>query len=90
MKTKFKHVKSVRELYHWEKLLKKAGDRKEKCIKIRKYAFKKFQNARNFRMNVHDHDLKRWACFKAVQLGLQFSTSKKWLATFKRMYGIVS
>ena len=41
--------------------MNKLGNKKHKLHEIQKCIFKKFQDARNKRVNAHGSDLKRWA-----------------------------
>ena len=49
---RFRFVKSLSQLYVWEKQINKLGDKMHKGHEIQKYVFEKFQDARNKCVNV--------------------------------------
>ena len=60
----------------WEKQINKLGDKTHTRHEIQKYAFEKFQDARNKCVNVHDSDLKSWELGKVNSQKTPFKASK--------------
>ena len=90
VKNRFRFVKNLSVLYRWERQIKDGGDRLNKLKYIQKHVFEKFRIAREKCLNVHDDDLRQWACVKAFELKLPFNASNTWLKNFKKKFRIVS
>jgi len=93
VQSKFKRLKSKRQLYRWEAQLEKGGTRNEKLKKISKYIISQFKEAVEKSVTIHDVDIRRWALKARDDLSLSpdsFTASSKWLHTFKTKYKIVS
>lgn len=93
VQSKFKRLKSKRQLYRWEAQLEKGGTRNEKLKKISEYVISQFQEAVEKSIMIHDVDIRRWALKARDNFSLSpdsFTASSKWLHTFKTKYKIVS
>ena len=67
------------------------GTKRQKIEDIRQLVFKKFSDAREKCLPVHDVDIQRWGFKAAKELNVgNFHASHHWLLDFKRKYRIVS
>ena len=93
VQSKFKRLKSKRQLYRWEAQLEKGGTINEKLNKVSEYVISQFQEAVEKSIMIHDVDIRRWALKARDDFSLSpdsFTASSKWLHTFKKKYKIVS
>ena len=93
VQSKFKRLKSKRQLYHWEAQLEKGGTGNEKLKKISEYVISQFQEAVEKSITINDVDIRRWALKARDDFSLSpdsFTASSKWLHTFETKYKIVS
>ncbi|XP_076386074.1 uncharacterized protein LOC143264143 [Megachile rotundata] len=93
VQTRYKKLKSRRQLYEWEEQIKKGGSRFDKLKTIANATLQKFIEARQNKIIIHDMDLRRWAVIENQKENLQlegFQASTFWLHNFKHKYNIVS
>jgi len=91
VQSKFKRLKSKRQLYRWKGQIEKGRTRNEKLKKISEYITSQFQEAVEKSITIHDVDIRRWALKARDDFSLSSDsfTASKWLHTFKTKYKIV-
>ena len=91
VKARFRCVKSKNDLYDYAKYVDEGGNRNQKLEMVWNYTYKKFSDASNQKLIIHDEDLRRWALEKSRKIGLtNFSAKHSWIHNFKVSYRIVS
>lgn len=91
VKSKFKKVSSVQQLYRWEKYIQKGGRNRDKWLEIAEHVLCKFSAAMDKNAIVHDIDLRQWALEANAVIELEnFKASKTWILQFKRNNAITS
>jgi len=87
----FRKVKSLPQLYRWEKSLEKGGTNADKLAFITEYVLQKFEETCNKRSIVHDMNLRSWVLEAKDQVDLpEFKASKWWIWKFKNVHKIIS
>lgn len=81
------------QVYRYKKNLEKGGTTRDKFKQIRDKVYKKFKEAKDRRLVIHDDDLVRWALAANKQLEQPipgFVGGKTWLFVFKKRFRICS
>ncbi|KAL5948428.1 hypothetical protein MD21A_iyMicDemo21aOGSv2.0-000274 [Microplitis demolitor] len=86
---KYPHVKSLSQLYEWERAIKNSGTRFDKLKLIAKHVYDKFKTETSFYNIVRDKDIHKWALEANEDIKLKdFVASRSWILLFKRSHKI--
>ncbi|CAF3472540.1 unnamed protein product [Rotaria sp. Silwood1] len=91
VKHRYRSLPDQNYISRFRKYLSQQGTKRQKTQNIDQIVYKKFLNAREQFLPMHDIDIQRWALQAAKEMNLdEFQASHFWLATFKNRHGICS
>lgn len=93
VQSRFRFVKSERELYKWKKELLEVRNMRQNSTResLKGKLFERFKTARDRQNTVTDGDLRDWAIRIASEMKIaDFQASSTWLSRFKKSYRIRS
>lgn len=91
VKHRYRSLPAQTYISRFRKYLSQQGTKRQKTQNVDEIVYKKFLNARDQYLPMHDIDIQRWALQAAKDMNLDnFQASESWLLLFKNRHGICS
>ncbi|CAF3873098.1 unnamed protein product [Rotaria sp. Silwood1] len=88
---RYRSIPNQGYICRFRKYLTQQGTKRQKTQNVDEIVYKKFLNAREQYLPIHDIDIQRWSLQAAKEMQLNdFQASEYWLRSFKNRHGICS